>query len=371
LPQLGVNELAGSVDKYKEFFAALEKVSPVPVGFESIKTGAKGFYQLNEKRIAINEGMSELQNLKTLIHEIAHARIHDIDKNAPKDTPRHDRRTREVEAESIAYTVCQRYGLDTSDYSFAYVATWSGAKQLDALKTSLDTIRKEADAIIGEVDKQLAEVTRDRAQTAEQPATEPPEPQQGGTFTIYQLKEVDATRDLRFEPLDSLKAPPDAANYDKVYSATLESGVTLDMLHERFNIDLPQDFKGHSLSVSDIVVINRDGKDTAHYVDSFGFAELPAFLPVKEPTRETPTVNLAAVAGYMQKLNDGLQAVAPDSSMSVGAYNFTVKRLEQSNERIPDTQPELKALIASAAQSPDFATLKERMATLYTEFTQH
>ena len=169
LPQLGVNELAGSVDKYKEFYPAIEKISPVSVNFEKIPTGAKGYFQIEEKRIAINEGMSELQNLKTLIHEIAHARIHDIDKNAPKDTPRADQRTREVQAESIAYTVCQHYGLDTSDYSFAYVASWSGGKELDTLKSSLDVIRKEADAIITEVDKNFAELTKNQEQTAEIP----------------------------------------------------------------------------------------------------------------------------------------------------------------------------------------------------------
>jgi len=106
LPQLGVSELSGNVDKYKEFFAAVEKTSPYPVDFEKIATGAKGYFHLEEKRIAINENMSELQNLKTLIHEVAHARIHDIDKSAPNDVPQPDRRTREVEAESIAYTVC-------------------------------------------------------------------------------------------------------------------------------------------------------------------------------------------------------------------------------------------------------------------------
>ena len=176
LPQLGVSELIGSVDQYKDFFAAVEKISPVPVGFEEITGGAKGYFSQEEKRIAINEGMGELQNLKTLIHEIAHARIHDIDRNAPKDEKRADRNTREVEAESIAYTVCQHYGLDTSDYSFGYVAGWSNGKDLEILKSSLDTIRKDAGAIIGEIDKHFAELTKDKVQTAEQtkPEVTPP-----------------------------------------------------------------------------------------------------------------------------------------------------------------------------------------------------
>ena len=124
IPDIAVNMLTGDVEHYKEVFAALEKTSPVPVGFEKIEGGAHGYYHLEDKRIALDEGMSELQTLKTLIHEIAHAKLHDIDLNAPLEDleNRPDRRTREVQAESIAYTVCQHYGLDTSDYSFGYVA---------------------------------------------------------------------------------------------------------------------------------------------------------------------------------------------------------------------------------------------------------
>lgn len=105
LPTIGVDELNRDVEQYNDFFKAAELVAPVPVGFENIKSGAKGYYSQTDKRIAINEGMSELQNLKTLIHEIAHAKLHDIDLNAPpeKQADRPDRRTREVQAESIAY----------------------------------------------------------------------------------------------------------------------------------------------------------------------------------------------------------------------------------------------------------------------------
>ena len=100
LPDIAVDELTGDVDRYKDFFAALEKTSPVPIAFENIEGGSHGYYHLEDKRIAINEGMSELQTLKTAIHEIAHAKLHDIDLNAPEDEqkPRVDRRTREVEA---------------------------------------------------------------------------------------------------------------------------------------------------------------------------------------------------------------------------------------------------------------------------------
>ena len=172
LPDIAVDTLTGDVEQYKDFFAALEKTSPVPIGFEKIEGGAHGYYHLEEKRIAIDEGMSELQTLKTAIHEIAHAKLHDIDLNAPLEElqNRPDRRTREVEAESVAYTVCQHYGLDTSDYSFGYVAGWSSGRELAELKSSLETIRSTAAEIINSIDAQLAELqkTQDKEQTAEQ-----------------------------------------------------------------------------------------------------------------------------------------------------------------------------------------------------------
>ena len=162
LPDIAVDALTGDVEQYSDFFAALEKASPVPIGFEKIEGGAHGYYHLEDKRIALDEGMSELQTLKTAIHEIAHAKLHDIDLNAPKDEqqPRVDRRTREVEAESIAYTVCQHYGLDTSDYSFGYVAGWSSGRELAELKSSLETIRSAAADIINSIDGHIAELQK-------------------------------------------------------------------------------------------------------------------------------------------------------------------------------------------------------------------
>ena len=162
LPDIAVDALTGDVEQYSDFFAALEKASPVPIGFEKIEGGAHGYYHLEDKRIALDEGMSELQTLKTAIHEIAHAKLHDIDLNAPKDKqqPRVDRRTREVEAESVAYTVCQHYGLDTSDYSFGYVAGWSSGRELAELKSSLETIRSAAADIINSIDGHIAELQK-------------------------------------------------------------------------------------------------------------------------------------------------------------------------------------------------------------------
>ena len=359
LPDIAVDELTGDVDRYKDFFAALEKTSPVPIGFEKIEGGAHGYYHLEDKRIAIDEGMSELQTLKTAIHEIAHAKLHDIDLNAPKDEqPRVDRRTREVEAESVAYTVCQHYGLDTSDYSFGYVAGWSSGRELSELKSSLETIRSAAAEIINSIDGHIAELQKEQAQDAPREKAAMPEyiykieanprttgdndrfflqaylPQENGrakigdvlyigslakcrelmgglnageltqgevkelyakvqdaeadkdTFSIYQLKQGDETRDFRFEPYDRLQAAGnvvDKANYELVYSAELTPGTSLEDIYTRFNIDHPKDFKGHSLSVSDVVVLHQNGQDSAHYVDSFGYKEVPEFLHEKQP----------------------------------------------------------------------------------------
>ena len=389
-------ELTGNVEQYKDFFAALEKTSPFAMGFEALSGGVKGRCNYEEKRIIINEGMEELQNIKTAIHEIAHATLHNIDKDTPE---RPDRRTREVQAESVAYTVCQHYGLDTSDYSFGYVAGWSSGRELSELKSSLETIRSAAAEIINSIDENLAELQKaqDKEQTAgqEQPTREgqeaAPQPeapkkadtagkekpeaapkeaftpetiyrvrrnpysdsrenshllqayvtQENGrakmgdvlytgtpekcrelmgqlksgeltegdvkqlyakaqetaqtagqdkdTFSIYQIKGGDETRDFRFEPYDRLQAAGnvvDRANYELVYSAPLAPETSLEDIYTRFNIDHPKDFKGHSLSVSDVVVLHQDGQDAAHFVDSVGFREVPEFL--QEQKQLTP-----------------------------------------------------------------------------------
>ena len=288
LPDIAVDMLTGDVECFKDVFAALEKTSPVPIGFEKIEGNSHGYYHLEEKRIAIDEGMSELQTIKTAIHEIAHAKLHDIDPNAPKEEQagRPDRRTREVQAESVAYAVCQHYGLDTSDYSFGYVAGWSSGRELDELKSSLETIRSTAAEIINSIDEHLQEIQKEHDK--EQVQKEVAEPDKD-TFSIYQLKRGDETRDFRFEPYDRLAATgrtADRANYDLIYTAELTPGTSLEDIYTRFNIDQPKDFKGHSLSVSDVVVLHQNGQDTAHYVDSSGYRQVPEFL--QPPEKENP-----------------------------------------------------------------------------------
>ena len=181
LPNLSVSELTGDVEQYRDFFAALERTSPFAIAFKTLDGGAKGRCYYEENRIAIHEGMSELQNIKTAIHEISHATMHDT---APDDPTRPDRRTREVQAESVAYAVCQHYGLDTSDYSFGYVAGWSSGKELSELKGSLETIRSTAAKLIETIDGHFAEIQQEKAAVQEQeaqPITLEPQPAQEQT----------------------------------------------------------------------------------------------------------------------------------------------------------------------------------------------
>ena len=233
LPDIIVDELSGSVENYAAFFEALKQESPAPIAFEDIPGGAKGYFSPVENRIAIQEGMSEIQTIKTAIHEIAHAKLHSIDRPEPEpswkivmisdggtkrdflsgfaseteaneaaeregwrfidenrfewrleveeDTSavqemRKDRHTKEVEAESVAYTVCQRYGIETSDYSFGYIAGWSSDKETKELKGSLETIRKTAAEMIDSIDAKLKVLMAEKAQSAEKDAEAPAEP---------------------------------------------------------------------------------------------------------------------------------------------------------------------------------------------------
>ena len=511
LPDIAVDELTGDVDRYKDFFAALEKTSPVPIAFENIEGGSHGYYHLEDKRIAINEGMSELQTLKTAIHEIAHAKLHDIDLNAPKDEqqPHIDRRTREVEAESVAYTVCQHYGLDTSDYSFGYVAGWSSGRELSELKSSLETIRSAAAEIINSIDENLAELQKaqDKEQTAgqeqptreeqaaapEQPQPEAPEKadtagkekpepeadapgksgaqekadaapkeaftpetiyrvrrnpygdsrensyllqayvtQENGrakmgdvlftgtpekcrelmgqlksgeltegdvkqlyakaqetaktaepdkdTFSIYQIKGGDETRDLRFEPYDRLQAAGnvvDRANYELVYSAPLAPETSLEDIYTRFNIDHPKDFKGHSLSVSDVVVLYQNGQDAAHYVDSFGYKEVPEFLqeqtqqpekinPLKhvEDTIEQNDNNFDGIINNTPTVDELEAKVKAGEQISLVDLANAVKTDKQRGNEKPEKKPSIRAQLKADKAKAQKKTAKQKSQDL-------
>ena len=160
------NQLTGNVEDYEKFFKALKAISPVPIELEDIDRAANGYYHLTEKRIAVRNDLSEMQTIKTAIHEIAHAKLHALpekEENEVIEDDRPDNRTREVQAESIAYTVCQHFGIDTSDYSFGYVAGWSSGKETAELKASLEVIRTTADEMITDISEKLKELEKEKS----------------------------------------------------------------------------------------------------------------------------------------------------------------------------------------------------------------
>ncbi len=499
IPELEAQELLSTVEGYEDFVQALMNVAPVPIGFEDIPGDSKGYFHTEEKRIAVQENMSESQTLKTMVHEVAHSMLHnkEINRDDLMEAPAKDRNTKEVEAESVAYTVCKHFGIDTSDYSFGYIAGWSSGKDMKELKSSLDTIRKTASELITGIEGALRELQLNREMEQEQSkecilliqnedltefslvnvrgmdtqelvaaltnmneddklsiqayleskgawTTELgndktrefeeyhldvrynldtdeiidvkakiaeqidnnlsvmeqaeidalPDPMIGlsemreygytwnemlpltqekalelfdhdlpvyllhndgsettvddrkqimehegifgiekgdwenerklrsmqaelsdnqinkeaqllygssDKYGIYQLKHNPELDHLRFEGTESLKRmgitkdnfdviKPE--NYELIYVGELSElqeqtqGETLEAIYEQFNIAHPEDYRGHSLSVSDIVVLHQNGKNSAHFVDSFGFTRLPDFMQTLEGVKE-------------------------------------------------------------------------------------
>ena len=172
LPTLGVSELTSDVDKAKDFINSLKKVSPVPVEFGKTKGDSKGFYSPDQGKIVVKEGMSEAQTIKTMVHEISHAKLHNPEK--AKENAKKTKGTIEMEAESVAYIVCQHFGIDTSDYSFGYIAGWSEGKGVDELRDSMQAIRDTAGEMINRVEGDLRNVEREEKKEVATPEKEPP-----------------------------------------------------------------------------------------------------------------------------------------------------------------------------------------------------
>ena len=167
IPELAAKELLSDVEEYQDMIRAVEAISPVPIELEEIAGDSKGYYDREAKRIAVQENMSESQTLKTMIHEVAHSKLHSKEVEQDEQMKK-DRNTKEVEAESIAYTVCQHFGVDTSDYSFGYIAGWSSGRDTKELRASMDTIRRTASELITGIEEQLQELQRNREVSQEQ-----------------------------------------------------------------------------------------------------------------------------------------------------------------------------------------------------------
>lgn len=241
LPSLGVNELTGDVEQYEMFFEALKRTCPVPMEFEQISSGAKGYYHQIEQRIAIQEGMSQIQIVKTAIHEMAHQKLHAIDPNLKKSEQNLENISRggkEVEAESVAYTVCQHYGIDTSDYSFAYIAGWSQGKETPELKASLNTIRKAASEMINDIDGHMKELLQEKEQENTQDSKQVEAAYQIGNhyleiheasdgswdYTLYghNFREVDGGQISDSDTMTIEMAAKEVADFYQLYNQKLE-----------------------------------------------------------------------------------------------------------------------------------------------------
>ena len=309
LPELDVSELTGEVMDFDRMMSAIQAVSSVPISFENISSGAKGFYNDAEKRIVIQSGMSESQTIKTALHELAHSRIHN--REVLENEGFKTRETKEVEAESVGFCVTSVFGIDASSYSFPYIASWSGSRSLRELRQSMDTIRETSQDIIRGIENELEKkreqeqekmteqdlenVDADNTEEAEEKkqedkAVNEDKQKEIQTVTIYQLK--DTARDIAFvglAELENMRRTVEAENYRQVYEYQTEDPADLDQIYEEFNVDRPSDFEGHSLSVSDLIVIDGGFGAKAFFVDSFGFTEMPEMaeqLGLQEEVRQ-------------------------------------------------------------------------------------
>ena len=162
LPELA-SALSGNVQNYEIFMEALRRAAPVPIAFEAMAADMDGYFSAAEQRIAIRQGMSEVQTVSATVHEIAHSKLHDHKKQENEEVAEtKSRRTEEVEAESISYAVCQYYGIQTGENSFGYIASWSQGKELKELRASLETINKTSCELISDIDRYYKEICKER-----------------------------------------------------------------------------------------------------------------------------------------------------------------------------------------------------------------
>ena len=214
--QSPVAELTGNVEHYEAFMEALRRISPVPIEIKPLSNDLDGFFSPSKQSITLRAGMSEVQTVCAAVHEIAHSKLHDYAKQ-PGSQPK-DSSTEEIEAESIAYTVCAYFGIETSANSFGYVATWSKDKDLKAFKDSLDSIRKTSSDLISGVEQQFKEICKERGISLE-----PEKPaQEQDTDKLYM---VDNEKYIHVQRSDS---GIDYTIYDAASAKALDGGVLDD-----------------------------------------------------------------------------------------------------------------------------------------------
>lgn len=217
LPQLA-SDLQGNVQNYEVFMEALRRTSPVPIDFKPIRDGSDGFFSLDNQSITIREGMSEVQTVSAVVHEIAHSKLHnDVGSEQQKD-----RNTEEVEAESISFAVCAYYGISTGENSFGYIAAWSKGKELKELRESLETINKTSSELITDIDRHYAQIMKEREAEVAVEAPVQEEPVLQPLTKEEALYLVDDTVYLHVQPTDG---GWDYSLYDKESKKLLDGGI--------------------------------------------------------------------------------------------------------------------------------------------------
>lgn len=310
LPEL-VTRLTANVDNYKDFISTLRKISPCKIKFEELnRNGTNGVFYRDENYIAIQKGLSEAQTIKTAIHEIAHAKIHNFNGIDEEKIP--DKNTIEVQAEAIAYAVCQYFGIDTSDYSLGYVAMWSKDKEASELAASLDIINKTATNIINDIEKKMPELVQTQTKAQDEQAQEP-------------IKKTELSPEVK-------------AEVDNAVKRTLQTFIDVDIT------------KYGSIQPNTLEAVKVQGYNY----------ENDTLTP--QPTDRKMTME--SVVDYIGKLSDKIDKADITTTTGIATFNVSVKRLETLNEKIQPRQIKLRRMIDNAAQSPDLDTLKERMTEI-------
>lgn len=431
LPTLETRELDGDVIIYEDFIEGLEDLSPVPFQFIEIESGAKGYYSNSEKYIAIQSNMSQAQTMKTAVHETAHAILHD------RDIMEENGMTKEVEAESVAYVVCNHFGLDTSDYSFSYIASWSSGKEMSELRSSMDTIRTTSSQFISDITDRLQELQKNKelekenddkvinsddvvvkfsaefdtewevikitnmsrdtvgklihdmaaldeeewdgdyityleqhgaeiVAIASSMSSEESDPEYydfeftvdadpvvaewrkaidertlfartDDSYAIYQYDHTDGDwgyEFMGFDFVENMGLSVDGQDYRIMYIGTLDQTETLDTLFQKFNIDKPEDFEGHSMSTSDVIIMKQNGEMKAYYVDSVGFKELPEFVLQRANLleisieQETPSVYKGTLEQAVEERN--ADAYLDSRKLNIDCKNAIEKAISEN-----------------------------------------
>ena len=291
--QMELRQLTSTQEGFDAFMAGLRDISHRQFRYVELPEGPDSFYDADSREIVIREGMEPGETLKAAVREASQQLLFDREQ-AGNRTADKTPETRELEAASAAYIICDHFGLDTSDFSFPSLDSWSSGQDLKALRESGNTIRGTASQVIRSVEYQLQDLQKEMTETRENLPEhvsdhENRKENEISAYRIYQIRnDLPDRHERMFQNLATLQLDgKDVISdvYSAVYEGSLdgtESGKSaqqvLDSLFEKFNIAHPDDFRGHSMSVSDVVVLQENGVEKAYYVDSLGFKEVPQFL---------------------------------------------------------------------------------------------